>query len=554
MMIRLVINRVISAMMNVSFCFAVIVTVSVLVCTTNGAPGPNIPDIEKDPQYWNDLAKRSIMKRFGVLQNNNKAKNVILFVGDGMGPTTVTAARILRGQSMGMPGEETELEFEKFPNVALSKTYNIDRQTADSAGTATAFLSGVKTNYFVIGLDSRSIALDCESQHGTEVETIADWAAAAGKKTGIVTTSRITHATPASAYAHAADRYWEGDVDTQSITGGCRDIAQQLVDDNKHFNVLLGGGRRTFLPNTTRDPEYNTIHSKHRLDGRNLIKEWQDDKQNRSYSSAFVWNKKQFDEVDPYNTQYLMGLFEPNHMQYELDRDTTDNGEPSLAEMTKKAIQILQQGDEGFFLLVEGARIDHAHHDGLAQKALVETLMLEDAVKEALKLTNTEDTLIIVTADHSHVFDIAGYAYRGTDIFGLVEPVDPTEDTTDKKPYSVLYYGNGPNYQEPRQNLSEVDMHDKDFAFPAGVPMPWETHGGEDVAIYADGPMSHLFNGVQEQNYIAHVMAYAMCVGPYSYDCRRPSDKVCVGSAGSLAFLPVMYLLVIALIVKTISC
>lgn len=454
--------------------------------------------------------------------NHNIAKNVILFLGDGMGPTTVTAARILRGQLNNQPGEETVLAFEEFPNVALSKTYNVDRQTPDSAGTASAILSGVKTNYFLIGLDARAQAADCPGSAGKHLTTILDWAHEAGKKTGVVSTARITHATPAAAYAHSADRYWEGDVDLKGIPGNCKDIARQLVEDNAFINVILGGGRRFFLPNTTADPEYGTVDSKQRQDGRDLIKEWENDRKDRGETYKYVWNKDGFDSVDPRYTDYLMGLFEPNHMQYELERNKSGSkGEPSLAEMTRKAIQILQKDDKGYFLLVEGARIDHGHHDNLAKKALHEALGMEDAVRDALDLVDLEETLVIVTADHSHPFDIAGYSWRGTDIFGLVEPVDPEEATTDDKPYSVLIYGNGPGFSEPRKNLTNEDRHNNNYMFPSAVPMPWDTHGGEDVAIYATGPMAHLFYGVHEQNYIGHVMAYAACIGDYFGKCDR---------------------------------
>lgn len=510
------------------------------------ASGPNIPAGEKEPTFWQESAKARILQRMKQVENTNVAKNLILFIGDGLGPTTVTAARILRGQLNERPGEETVLAFEEFPNVALSKTYNVDRQTPDSAGTATAMLSGVKTNYFLVGLDARAQAGDCLSAQGKEVNTLLDWAQDAGKRTGVVTTARITHATPAAAYAHSADRYWEGDVDTQNIEGGCRDIAQQLVDDNKNINVLLGGGRRYMLPNTTADPETKTVDKNHRLDGRNLIQEWEDDKKARGLTYKYVWNKEDFDKVDSRYTDYLLGLFEPNHMQYELDRDTSDNGEPSLAEMTRKAIDILSKENSlGYFLLVEGARIDHAHHDNLAKKALYETLAFEEAILEAVGRTEQENTLIIVTGDHSHVFDIAGYAYRGTDVFGLVEPVDPTEETQDDKPYSVLYYGNGPAYSEPRQNLTGVDMHDNNFTFPSGVPMPWETHGGEDVAIYAQGPMSHLIHGVQEQSYIAHVMAYAACIGPYHGDCSWSDRPTSSATTNMFSYLSAIFMALI---------
>ncbi|XP_053379754.1 alkaline phosphatase, tissue-nonspecific isozyme-like [Mercenaria mercenaria] len=365
----------------------ILFTVStVVISLANGLTGPNIPRGEKDPAFWRNLAKDRLQKRKQQVEINKIAKNLILFIGDGMGPTTVTAARILRGQLNNRPGEESVLAFEEFPNVALSKTYNVDRQTADSAGTATAMLSGVKTNYFIVGLDGRATASDCLSAEGKEVESLVDWAQAAGKRTGIVTTSRITHATPAAAYAHTPDRYWEGDVNTAEIEGGCRDIAQQLIDDNKDINVLLGGGRRYMLPNNTEDPETNKINSNHRRDGRNLIKEWEADKEARGLQHKYVWNKGQFDAVDYRNTDYLLGLFEPNHMQYELDRDTSSSGEPSLAEMTKTAIEILSKEDKGYFLLVEGARIDHGHHDALAKKALHETLTFEEAIMDALSI------------------------------------------------------------------------------------------------------------------------------------------------------------------------
>ncbi|XP_060607812.1 alkaline phosphatase-like [Ruditapes philippinarum] len=511
--------------------FLIIVT-STIITMANSLTEPNIPAGETDPAFWNNLAKESILKRKKQVENHKIAKNLILFLGDGMGPTTVTAARILRGQLNNRPGEESVLAFEEFPNVALSKTYNVDRQTADSAGTATAILSGVKTNFFAVGVDARITVSDCISAEGKEVETLIDWAQKAGKRTGIVTTARITHATPAAAYAHTPDRYWEGDVNTEGIEGNCRDIAQQLVDDNKDINVLLGGGRRYMLPNDTADPETNKIDINHRRDGRNLIKEWEADKAARGLDYKYVWNKGQFDAVDYRYTDYLLGLFEPNHMQYDLDRDTSASGEPSLAEMTKTAIEILSKGDNGYFLLVEGARIDHGHHDNLAKKALYETLTFEDAIIDALRMTNQEETLVIVTADHSHVFDIAGYAYRGTNIFGLVEPIDPTEKTVDGKPYSVLYYGNGPAYSEPRKLLNEEEMQDKGFAFPSGVPIPWDTHGGEDVAIYAQGPMAHLIHGVQEQNYIAHVMAYSACIGAYKGpDCDYEARTADISSA-----------------------
>jgi alkaline phosphatase len=140
---------------------------------------------------------------------NAKAKNVILFIGDGMGIGTVTAARILAGQNKGQSGEENRLSFEYFPFTGLSKTYNVDAQTPDSAGTMTAIITGVKTNAGLIGVDEHVKRGVCDGLAGHELVTTLEMAELQGKSTGIVTTARVTHATPAATYAKSADRDWE---------------------------------------------------------------------------------------------------------------------------------------------------------------------------------------------------------------------------------------------------------------------------------------------------------------------------------------------------------
>ncbi|KAK3599103.1 hypothetical protein CHS0354_016360 [Potamilus streckersoni] len=452
---------------------------------------PNIPSEEKDPEFWKIKAKVELKRVLGKKDINNLAKNVIMFLGDGMGISTITAARIYKGQLNGQPGEETILTFEEFPNQGLAKTYNVDRQTPDSAATATAYLCGVKANFWTLGVDPNVPEGDCIAQKGREVTSILDWSKAEGKSVGIVTTARITHASPAALYAHSAARDWEGDADMEGVDGDCKDIAYQLIYDNAD------------------------------------IEAWSEDKDARNRPHSYVWNKQQFDNVNPRNTDYLLGLFEPSHMQYELERDKSGNGEPSIAEMTQKAIQILQKNEKGFFLFVEGGTIDHAHHQSLAKKALEEVVAMDAAVQMAMKMTNEMDTLIVVTADHSHVFSIAGYPYRGNNILGVVDPVPMEWGPVDDLPYTTLIYGNGPNYNyNNRTDLTGVDTTHKDFVFPSAVPIEYETHGAEDVPIYARGPMAHLFQRTHEQNYIPHVMAYASCVGEYATDCDRPIRSV----------------------------
>ncbi|CAI9740640.1 alkaline phosphatase 1 [Octopus vulgaris] len=181
--------------------------------------------------------------------------------------------------------------------------------------------------------------------------------------------------------------------------------------------------------------------------------------------------------------------------------------------MTEKAIQILKKNTLGFFLLVEGGRIDHGHHANSAIKALSELSSFDDAVAKGVDTTNEKDTLIIVSADHSHVFNIAGYPTRGTDILDKV-PRDPVnKGPTDDMPMTVLVYGNGPGYTPQRANLTNVDTTLKKYLQQSAVPLADETHGGKDVVAYARGPMSHLISGVKEQNYLA-VEVFVVLIAP----------------------------------------
>ncbi|KAK3561311.1 hypothetical protein QTP86_030608, partial [Hemibagrus guttatus] len=237
----------------------------------------------------------------------------------------------------------------------------------------------------------------------------------------------------------------------------------------------------------------------------------------------YVWNKTEFDAVDPETTDYLMALFEPGDLRFEVERDPLMD--PSIIEMTEKAIRILQKNPRGFFLLVEGGRIDQGHHASRASMALHETVALDNAVARALELTNEEETLTVVTADHSHSLSFNGYPSRGNSILGK-SPVYGT----DMLPYTTLMYGNGPGHKiinNKRPDIRKVDTKSKDYVQLAAVPLDSETHGGEDVAVLARGPMAHLFQGINEQNYIAHAMAYAACVGTNQNHCyTAPSSAL----------------------------
>jgi len=436
------------------------------------------------------------------------AKNVILFLGDGMGISTVTAARIFAGQQKGLDGEEYDLAFDKFDHVALIKTYNTDAQVPDSAGTITAIMSGEKTRIGVVGIGPDAERGDCQSAKANELPSLLELAEEMGLETGIISTARITHATPAGTYAHSADRNWETDaaMPAEALEAGCSDIARQLVDSphGDGIDVALGGGRAMFFPSTVNDPEYPERQGK-RGDNNDLVKAWRDGGKNRHY----VWNKAGFANLNvEANAQYL-GLFEPSHMQYEADREKDPAGEPSLTEMTEFALDRLAHNDKGYFLLVEAGRIDHGHHASNAYRALLDTVALSDAVEATLAKVDLEETLIIVTADHSHTLTISGYPRRGNPILGKMVPVEEL-NLPGLKPYTTLSYANGPGHQKQLPDLSEVDTTAPNYRQLGLIPLPSETHAGEDVAAFAQGNGADRVKGVMEQNKLFNVMRQAL--------------------------------------------
>ncbi|HEV8158055.1 MAG TPA: alkaline phosphatase [Pyrinomonadaceae bacterium] len=472
---------------------------------------------QESAETWRRDGEAAIERAKNLKKFNKRAKNVILFVGDGMGITTLTASRILEGQMRGESGEENQLSFEQFPSVALSKTYSANQQTSDSAPTMSAIITGVKTDEGVLSVNQNVVHDDYRTVKGNETVSLLEMAEQRGLSTGVVTTARLTHATPAACYAHTASRDWEADADLSQDArqNNFPDIARQLIEFplGDGLEVALGGGRTKFISNQTSDPEYADRKGE-RLDGRDLPKEWTSKYKN----SEFVWNKQQFDAIDPKKTKHLLGLFETSHLQYSYDRPKDKAGEPSLSEMTTKAIDIVSQNKKGYFLMVEAGRIDHAHHNGNAFRALTDTIELSNAVRAALSKVNLKDTLVIVTADHSHTFTMAGYPIRGNNILGLVREVDnnglleeKSKDDKNKQPFTTLGYANGKGYiGGTRPNLTQETVLNPDYKQEASVPLNDETHGGEDVAIFANGAGSDLIKGVMEQNWIFYAMKEAL--------------------------------------------
>jgi alkaline phosphatase len=466
--------------------------------------------------------------------NGRKARNVIFFVGDGMGVSTVSATRVF---SVGVDGE---LVLDQLPYTALSRTYSADSITPDSAPTMTAMMTGVNTNQSVIGFDESTEPSDFNGDgNGTKPWTLLELAKAQGMRVGVVSTATITHATPAATYAHINQRNNENDIALQALPGDAT-FNQRL---GTGVDLLLGGGRRFFLPNNVRDEE-GVLGG--RTDGRDLRTAFQ------SASYKYVWNATGFNSA---NSLPLLGLFESSHMEYEADRASDIGGEPSLKDMTVKAIKLLQEAsgrgsNGGYFLHVESGRIDHAHHAGNAYRALTDAQELDQAIGAAAQLVDLRDTLIIVSADHGHVFNIAGYPLRplqelpypiksyqpgydnagsaGHGILDLVWDLNQTNGhvsaTPDRNgvPYTVLGYHNGPGYRglprvdprvDPFKGLNGVTptgpSHPAYFQ-EAAVPLSSETHSGEDVAIYAIGPGADLVRGTVKNTHIFQVMKSAL--------------------------------------------
>ncbi len=439
-----------------------------------------------------------------------EATNVIFFLGDGMGPTTITASRIYAY------GEAGTLNMEKLKRTARIKTFSKDAQTTDSAPSMAAYMTGVKMNNEVISMSADTVAWSpagvalgsrasntCSTvaNNGTPATTILEQAIAKGKATGVVTTARLTHATPAATYAHICNRNAEND------------IASQATPLHANFNKALGKGVDVLMGGDSSfwQPKSGSMYNG-RSDGVNLISSMQ------TSGYTYVNDLTTFNAAPVAAGTKLLGLFDQagsqGHMSYEADRDKTK--EPSLAQMTKKAIDILSKNGNGYFLMVEGGRIDHALHGTNAYRALTDTIAFDDAIKVALDNVDLSKTLIVVTADHDHTMAFNGYPSLGNPILGKadnyvnVKKGIPALSSGDKLPYTTLVFGNGSGNGSftanggatrlsTRADLSTIDTTTKDFNQEYGVQtgssVGGETHGGGDVMLFSTGAGNAGFKG-----------------------------------------------------------
>ena len=426
-----------------------------------------------------------------------EAKNIIFFLGDGMGPVTKTAARIYKYGEAGALGMDT------MPYTARIKTFSLDAQTTDSAPSMAAYMTGVKERNDVLSMSGDTVAkapskdattnvsnalTNCLPTNGTPVTTLTEYAIAQGKATGTVTTARLTHATPAATYAHSCHRDAEYEIARQAVPGGAGFNARLGTG----VDVMMGGISYYWRP-------YNAgTTPRGRPDGRDLVAEMQA----RGYT--FANDRASMLNAPAAAGGKLIALFDfaqaQGHMSYNADRNP--NLEPSLAEMTSKAIDILSKNPKGYFLMVEGGRIDHALHSTNARRALEDTVAFDDAIKAALGKVDLSNTLIVVTADHDHTMAFNGYGKIGSPILGnnlSYQTGKPSLDA-DGVPYSTLVFGNGPNRKDTRVTVDTSVVEGLDYQQEAAIRVGNgnESHGGGDVQLYSTGAAARSFKGTMD--------------------------------------------------------
>ena len=347
-----------------------------------------------------------------------KAKNIILLIGDGMSASQVSSYRLLKG------GPNARLAVDKFPISGIVLTHSEDAIVTDSASSATAYSTGIKTNNTFLGLDKDKNVLKnlTEKIHGY------------GFVSSLIATSEVTHATPAAFAAHI-DLRWKTD-----------EISAQMMDSN--VVTILGGGRHFFLT--------EEMGGK-REDGRDLFKEVEN-------SHVLLTHKDQLNDFDQTTSGKVVGLFADEHLR-DLEKPENHSTEPSLSEMLNFAIKrsetFMDNGCKGSFIMVEGSQVDWAGHSNDINYLKREMQDLEEAVELAVDYANkNQDTLVIVTADH----ETGGL---------LIEPASPADYTGNEVKFSfntaigrgshtgvpVPVYAYGPGSENFTGTLDNTDVY-----------------------------------------------------------------------------------------------
>lgn len=441
-------------------------------------------------------------------KSKKRAKNVILFVGDGMSLQARQIARILsKGITEGRYNDL--LNMEKMDNVAVVTTSGYDAIVTDSANSASAYATGHKSVVNAMGVYE-----DCTKDpfDDPKVENIIELVKRTrGMATGIVSTSNITDATPAAMVSHTRRRA------EQNF------IAQTMLEDKHRPDVILGGGSRHFIP--------MDVPGSKRKDNVDVIKSFED------LGYSFSGTKTELENT-PESADKLLGLYQLDNMNVYIDRAVIKNpkvlkgfnDQPGLVEMTEKAIDTLSKNDNGFFLMVEGACVDKQLHVLDWQRAAYDNIELDKAVGVAQKFAaQNDDTLIVVVADHAHGASITG-TYHELDGKTGREAVRTYADS--KWPTFEDADGDGfPDNPDPAVTLAvqfanhpdcNIDYRFKDVPTPPAImgkdgkaianPLTkgefyagnipakadQEVHAADDVILTAQGPGADYFKGTMD--------------------------------------------------------
>jgi len=388
------------------------------------------------------------------------ARSAVLFIGDGMGPAYVTATRIATGGSAG------RLHLDDFPYTALVRTWSATGPVTDSAAAASAYACGQKTVNGVLCEDATAVY---DRRDGARLESIARWAKRRGLRVGLVTTTRVTHATPAAFYATDDGRDHE------------RAIARSAIDSGLDF--ILGGGRRFF---GTEAPAAAT-------DG------WQPSDRDDLVATArtkgwrVVTTGEELLSVSSLSRPVL-GLFDADHLPYEAPAPIGPRPAPTLRDMTRWAIATLRKDGRPFFLMVEGGRIDHAGHESWARTLIDETAAFDAAIGEATRRLEPKTTMVLVTADHeTGGLAINGYPEEKDGLLGNV----PSEEGA--PPHPVLTFAGGPG----TRNGARGAPYGADDARP--TLFADAAHTGVDVVLYGWGAGAWQVRGTLD-NTAVHVL------------------------------------------------
>ncbi|MDN4036903.1 alkaline phosphatase [Massilia sp. YIM B02443] len=441
---------------------------------------------------------------------DQRAKNIIFFLGDGMGINTLTAARIYA------VGEAGELALDKMPESAFVKTFSNDAQVTDSAASMAAYMTGVKHNNGVISMSAgtRAIAPVADAngnklvgrcENGQATDTLLELAKRRGMAVGVVTNTNVTDATPASTYAHVCHRKMENDIAASLVPGGA---GYNAALGARGLDVVFGGGAQFFTP---------FARGGKRADGRDLLAEL------RGKGYRVVNDTAGLNALTP--GQPAIGLFAASHMDFDAVRDQAR--QPALEAMTRKAIDLLAPNPNGFFLMVEGGLIDHALHATLGKRALQETVGYNAALQAAIDRMQQVDpglknTLIVATADHDHTLLLNGYAARtgkttptNPGVIGLVRNADGTPSLDGKgMPYTIIGFGTGERREGDRTAqgpLTDAIVSADDYHQEATVRTAKgaETHGGSDVYLGATGANAELFRGTIDNTRVFNLIKTA---------------------------------------------